>query len=189
MSSIIPLEEIKLFVHDDVTKDDRKNICFRLVRREVVLRYIDILETNDEAKIAELDDEVSMFPFAFSIACKDANIELDKDLTFDIAAQLSIFMRGIKEFGNDGIMKKLVKLMCQMTYEDDTLWIEMGKTFMEHDTSRGVRILIEKTARIRALENAYTELISSGELNAIQANTLMIKRGELINSYRFFTSV
>lgn len=188
MSSIIPLEEIKLFVHDDVTKDDMKDICFRLVRREVALRYIDILETDNEAKIAELDNEVSMFPLTFGIACKEANIEFDKDLTVDIAAKLTMLMRGIEKFRNDGIVKKLGRLICQMSYEEDTLWIEMGKTFMEHDTSRGILILIEKTARIEALENACAELIFSGELNDVQANTLMIKRNELIKSYLFFTS-
>lgn len=189
MSSIIPLEEIKLFVRDDVTKDDMKNICFRLVRREVTLRYIDILETNDEAKIAELDYEVSMFPLTFRMVCEEANIELDEDLTFDIVAQLSMLMKSIEKFGNDELMKKLGKLICQMTYEEDTLWIEMGKTFIEHDTSSCVLMLIEKAARIEALENACTELISSGELNDAQANTLIIKHAELIKSYLFFTSV
>lgn len=143
MSSIIPLEEIKLFVRDDVPKDDMKNICFRLVRREVTLRYIDILETNDKAKIAELNYEVSMFPLTFRIVCEEVNIELDKDLTFDIAVQLSMLMRSIEKFGNDELMKKLI---CHLTYEEDTLWIEMGKTFIEHDASRSVLILIEKAA-------------------------------------------
>ena len=189
MSSIIPLDEIKAFVHDEVTENDMKDLCWRLVRREVVLKYLDILETNDEVKIEELDTEVSVFPLTFSLACKEANIKLNKDLTFDIAAQLSILMDGIHEFENDGIMKRLAKLVCQMSYEDDTLWIEMGKTFIDHDTIRGVQVLLEKTSRIRELGNACEELISSGELNDAQLNTLRIKQKELLDSYRFFTIV
>ena len=189
MSSIIPLDEIKIFVHDRVTESDMKNLCWRLVRREVVLKYLDILETNDEDKIEELDDEVSAFPLTFSLACKEANIKLNKDLIFDIAFQLRMLMDGIHEFGNDGTMKKLAKLVCQMSYEDDTLWIEMGKTFIVHDTTRGVQVLLEKTSRIRELGNACEELISSGELNEAQLNTLKIKRDELLESYHFFTIV
>ena len=189
MSSIIPLDEIKTFVHDEVSENDMKDLCWRLVRREVVLKYLDILETNDEDKIEELDDEVSAFPLTFSLSCKEANIKLNEDLIFEMVVQLRMLVDGIREFGNDGIMKRLAKLVCQMSFEDDTLWIEMGKSFMTHDTIRGVQVLREKTFRIVELQNACEELISSGELNDAQLNTLRIKRNELLDSFRFFTVV
>ena len=96
MSSIIPLDDIKAFVHDEVTENDMKDLCWRLVRREVVLKYLDILETNDEAKIEELDTEVSAFPLTFSLACKEANIKLNEDLIFEMAVQLRMLVDGIR---------------------------------------------------------------------------------------------
>lgn len=189
MACITPTVLFAKFHGEEVREHDLENLLNRAVRREVVNQCLEIFNVSEKERAVRIDKlirAIETFPIAFALACKEANIFPPKELTFDIAANLTILSNAIEKIGSDPVDDKLFQFSCKLTHADDDLWIEMGLAFIEHDTEKGVDLLVNKNDEITRLIDECEEMWS--EVPPQRKKIIREKIDELVESFEFFSS-
>ena len=180
---LVPVDIISKFHGEDIRPQDLNNLLTRTVRREVCKRCVEMIESgNDTNLIAEIDT----FPVTFIVNCKEANIFPEKDLTFDIAAALATLRAAIERIGLNEKDDAIFKLIAKATYIDDDMWVRMGISFIEHDTTEGVAVLIEKNQQIQQLISECRSMWN--QLSKDEKVAVREKMDTLADSYEFFSN-